>query len=100
MPGYGRAPVTAELKVVTSSGSGKSPQEQIEAAKEAAGASGLASEAGPETILLAGGRDEVLQATTKVLDAALAAGAEAIEVKVEAEADADRFEDVSEEEKT
>ena len=100
MPGYGRAPVTAELKVVASDGSAKPPQEQIKAAKEAAGASGLASEAGPETILLAGRRDEVLQATTNTMEAALAAGAEAIEVKVEAEADADRFEGVSAEKET
>lgn len=98
MPGYERAPVTAEMKVATSSGSGKSSQEQIEVAKEVAGASGLASEAGPETILLAGGRDEVLRATTKVVEAALDAGATLVEVKVEAEADADRFEDVSVEE--
>ncbi len=92
MPGYGRAPVSAELKVVTSDRAEMQPQDQVEAAKEAAGASGLAREAGPETIILAGDREEVLKATMKILEAALDAGAEAVELKVEAEADADRFE--------
>jgi uncharacterized protein YqgV (UPF0045/DUF77 family) len=92
MPGYERAPISAELKVVTSDRAKRPPQGQIEAAKEAAGASGLAHEAGPETMILAGGRDEVLQEMTKVIDAALDAGAQAVEIKVDAEADADRFE--------
>jgi uncharacterized protein YqgV (UPF0045/DUF77 family) len=92
MPGYERAPISAELKVVTSDRAKRPPQDQIEAAKEAAGASGLAHEAGPETMILAGGRDEVLQEMTKVIDAALDAGAQAVEIKVDAEADADRFE--------
>ena len=43
MPGYERAPVSAELKVVTSDGGGTSPEDQISATKEAAGASGLAA---------------------------------------------------------
>lgn len=92
MPGYERAPISAELKVVTSDRAKRPPQDQIEAAKEAAGKSGLAHEAGPETMMLAGGRDEVLQATMQVLGAALDAGAQAVEIKVDAEADADRFE--------
>lgn len=92
MPGYERAPISAELKVVTSDRAKRPPQDQIEAAKEAAGASGLAHEAGPETMILAGGRDEVLQATMQVSGAALDAGAQAVEIKVDAEADADRFE--------
>ena len=91
MPGYERASVSAELKVVTSDRAERAPREQVEAVKEAAGASGLAHEAGPETIILAGGRDAVLQATVKVVEAALEAGAEAVEVKVEAEADAEKF---------
>ena len=91
MPGYERAPVSAELKVVPSDRAENPPQDQIEAAKEAAGSTGLAHEAGPETIMLAGGREEVLQATMKVVGAALDAGAEAVEIKVESEADADRF---------
>ena len=91
MPGYERAEVSAELKVATSDRAENTPQDQLKAAKNAAGASGLAHEAGPETTVLAGSREEVLQATMKVIDAALDAGAKAVEVKVEAEADADRF---------
>lgn len=91
MPGYERAPVTAELKVVTSSGAERPPQDQIEVAKEAAGESDLAREAGPESIVLAGSREEVLRATKKVIEAALDAGAEAVEIKIGVETDADRF---------
>ena len=91
MPGYERAPVSAELKVVSSDRAEKSPQDQVEAAKEAAGASGLANEAGPDTIMLSGGRSEVLEATVKVMEAALDAGADAVEAKVEVEGDSDRF---------
>ncbi len=91
MPGYERAPVSAELKVVTSDGGGTSPEDQVAAAKEAAGASGLAREAGPDTVMLAGSRAEVLRAMAETLETALDAGAKAVEIKVEAEADADRF---------
>lgn len=91
MPGYERAPVSAELKVMASDRVEKPPQDQIKVAKEAAGASGLAREAGPETIMLSGDRKEVLEAAMKVLETAFRAGAKAVEVKVEAEADADRF---------
>lgn len=91
MPGYERAPVSAELKVVPTDRADRPPQDQIEAAKEAAGTSGLAREAGPEAVVLAGGREEVLRAAMEVVNAALDAGAQAVEVKVEAEAEADRF---------
>ena len=91
MPGYFRAELTAELEVVTSPEAEKSPQEQVETAKEAASGSGLAREAGPKTTVLAGGRQEVLQATMRVIEAALEAGAHAVQVKVEAEGDAPRF---------
>ena len=91
MPGYERVQLSAELKVVPSGRIEKPSREQIEAAKSAAGDTGLAREAGPETIILAGEREEVLEATMKVVEAALVAGAHAVEVKVEAEADADRF---------
>lgn len=94
MPGYERAQLSAELKVVASERAEKPPQDQVEAAKSAAGETGLAREAGPETTMLAGGREEVLEATTKVIEAALDAGAKAVEVKVEAEADTGRFGDV------
>lgn len=91
MPGYERAEVSAELKILTSDWAEKPPQDQVEKAKETAGSTGLASEAGPETIMLSGSREEVLEATMKVLDAALDAGAKSIEMKLVAEADADRF---------
>ncbi len=91
MPGYERAPVTAELKVVIADRAERPPQDQIGAAKEAAGESGLAREAGPETILLAGDRKAVLEATMKVVAAALDAGAHAVDARVEAEREAGRF---------
>ena len=91
MPGYERAQLSAELKVVPSERAEKPLRDQIEAAKSAAGETGLAREAGPDTIMLAGEREEVLEATMKVIEAALDAGARTVEVKVEAEADADRF---------
>ena len=91
MPAYERAQLSAELEVVTSPGAETSPREQVEAAKAAASESGLAHEAGPETTVLAGGRKEVLQATMQIIEAALEAGAHAVNVKVEAEGEAPRF---------
>jgi uncharacterized protein YqgV (UPF0045/DUF77 family) len=91
MPGYNRAELSAELTIVPSREAESSPQSQIEAAKQAASASGLAHEAGPETTVLAGRRSEVLEAVRKVIDASLDAGAHAVQVKVEAEAEATRF---------
>jgi uncharacterized protein YqgV (UPF0045/DUF77 family) len=85
MPGYNRAEISAELSVVTSREAEKSPREQIEAAKQAAGDSGLAYEAGPETTVLSGERSEVLEATRKVIEASLDAGAHVVQVKIEAE---------------
>ena len=85
MPGYNRAEVSAELRVVTSPEAERSPQEQIEAAMRAASDSGLAHEAGPETTVLSGGRSEVLEATRRVIEASLDAGVRVVEVKVEAE---------------
>jgi uncharacterized protein YqgV (UPF0045/DUF77 family) len=91
MPGYNRAEISAELTVVTTTEAERSPQEQVEAAKQAASDSGLAHEAGPETTVLAGGRSEVLEAMRKVIEASLDAGAHVVEVKVEAQEDAARF---------
>ena len=91
MPAYERAELTAELTVVPSSEAESPPREQVEAAKRAAGESGLAREAGPEITALAGGRREVLEASLKVIEAALDAGAHAVEVRVEAEGEAERF---------
>ena len=91
MPVYERAQLSAELEVVTSPEAERSPRDQVEAAKAAASESGLAREAGPETTVLAGGREEVLQATMRVIEAALDAGAHAVNVNVEAEGEAQRF---------
>ena len=91
MPAYERAELTAELTVVPSSEAEQPPQEQVEAAKRVAGESGLAREAGPEITALAGGRREVLEASLKVIEAALDAGAHAGEARLEAEGEAKRF---------
>jgi hypothetical protein len=85
VPAYERAELSAELKVLPSSEAERSPREQIEVAKRAA------SDSGPETTVLAGGRREVLEATMKTVEAALDAGAHAVEVKVEAEGESERF---------
>jgi uncharacterized protein YqgV (UPF0045/DUF77 family) len=91
MPGYERAEISAELTVVPSERAEKPPREQVEAAKTAAGETGLAHEAGPETLVLAGDRREVLEATMEVIEASLDAGVSAVEIKLEAEGDAPRF---------
>lgn len=91
MPGYHRAQVSAELTVVPSTDGRDPPRAQIEAAERAAGDSGLAHESGPGSTLLAGSRDEVLEATRKVIEASLDAGAHIVHVKVEATGDAQRF---------
>lgn len=93
MPGYYRAELSAELKVVPSPEAEKSPREQTEAARRAAGETGLAHEAGPETVVLAGARKEVLDALSKVIETSLDAGARTVEIKVEAEGDAPRFDE-------
>ncbi len=91
MPGYYRAELSAELKISASPEAEKSPKGQMEVARDAAGETGLAHEAGPEAIVLAGGRKEVLAAMSKVIEASLDAGARTVEIKVEAEGDAGRF---------
>jgi uncharacterized protein YqgV (UPF0045/DUF77 family) len=91
VPGYERVELSAELRVVPSPTGEEAPQEQIEAAKRAAGESGLAREAGPEITVLAGDRAEVLEALFEAIRASLDAGARTIEVKVEAEVEAERF---------
>jgi uncharacterized protein YqgV (UPF0045/DUF77 family) len=87
VPGYERAEVTAELTVRSL----EDTNEAFDAAKRSAGETGLARDAGPEALMLAGGRVEVLEAVGKVLEAALEAGAREVNMKVEAEADADSF---------
>jgi uncharacterized protein YqgV (UPF0045/DUF77 family) len=91
MPAYNRAELSAELTVVSSPRAERPPREQVEAAVEAAGATGLAHEASPDSTVLAGGREEVLAAVLEVLEAALDAGAREVRVKVEAERDAAHF---------
>ena len=86
MPAFERAELTAELKVLASGGDGP-----VEAAKTAAGQTGIAHEAGPETMVLAGGHREVLDAVTRVVEAALDAGAAGVELRVEVEREAERF---------
>jgi uncharacterized protein YqgV (UPF0045/DUF77 family) len=91
VPAYERADLNAELKVVPSKDADRPPREQIEAAKRAAGESGLAREAGPETTMLSGERHEVLEAAIRVVEASLDAGARAVEVKIEAQGEAPSF---------
>jgi uncharacterized protein YqgV (UPF0045/DUF77 family) len=91
MPGHTRADLSAELKIVPSPHAEKAPRAQIEAGMQAATASGLAHESGPETTVLAGGRDEVLEALMEVIGTALDAGVHTVQVKVEAERDAGKF---------
>ena len=88
MPGYERAELTAELKVLPS---GENGRQQVEAAKTAAAETGLAHEAGPETLVLAGDRREVLDGARSVAEAALEAGAHRVDLKIEAQGDAPRF---------
>jgi hypothetical protein len=87
VPGYERAELSAELGVAPST------DRLTETVRAAAGDTGLAREAGPETVVLSGGRREVLEAVTAVVNAALDAGAREIEVRVEAEGDAPRFDE-------
>jgi uncharacterized protein YqgV (UPF0045/DUF77 family) len=91
VPGYNRAELTAELKVLASADAERAPKEQIEAARRAASESGLAREAGPEITALAGERSEVLGAMLEVIEASLDAGARAVQVNVETEGDSPRF---------
>lgn len=91
MPGYERAELSAELRVVASPEAASPPREQLQAARRAASESGLAREAGTEITVLAGARREVLEATVRVVDAALDAGARAVRVEVEVQGEAPRF---------
>lgn len=93
MPAYERAELNAELTVVASTTAEKPPQEQVEAAKAAASETNLARESGPETIVLAGGREEVLEGVRWIVEAALDAGARSVRVEVEAQGDAERFDE-------
>ena len=92
MPGYNRAELSAEVRVVPSSHGEKPPREQVEAVMRAASDSGLSTlESGPGTTALAGGRSEVLDTVRKVIEAALDAGAEEVRLKVEAQEESGKF---------
>jgi uncharacterized protein YqgV (UPF0045/DUF77 family) len=94
VPGYNRAELSVEIKILPSNHGAKSPREQITAGTKAASSSGLsAHEAGPDTTVLAGSRSEVLDAVRQVIDAALDAGAGEVQVKVEAQGEAEKFGD-------
>jgi hypothetical protein len=60
------------------------PEEAFAAARAVADPSGLAREAGPTAMLLAGSRTDVLGTLNDVVAAALDAGAQEIDVRLEA----------------
>lgn len=92
MPGYNRAELNAELKIVPSERAEESLQAQVEAGMRAVKESGLAAhESGPGTTAISGGRSEVLGAVVKVIKASLDAGARTVEVKIEAQEEAGKF---------
>ena len=92
MPGYNRAELSVEIKLLPSTQGEKAPREQIAAGAEAANSSGLSThEAGPDTTALAGGRSEVLDAVRQVIDAALDAGVGEVQVKVETQGESGKF---------
>ncbi len=92
MPGYNRAELSAELRIVPSSQGAKAPREQVEAGMRAASDSGLpALESGPDSTALAGRRGEVLDAVRRVIEASLDAGAGEVHVKVEAQGESGKF---------
>jgi uncharacterized protein YqgV (UPF0045/DUF77 family) len=92
MPGYNRAELSVEMKILPSAQGVRSPREQIAAGARAANASGLSThEAGPGLTALAGRRGEVLDAVRKVIDAALDAGAGEVQVKVETQGESGKF---------
>ena len=57
----------------------------LAAARQVGGATGLAREAGPETLALAGDRGPVLEASLRAVEAALDAGAERVQASFEPE---------------
>jgi uncharacterized protein YqgV (UPF0045/DUF77 family) len=71
------AELTAELTIAPED------DQAVRAGRQAAADTGLALDAGPTTTALSGARGEVLDALSRVLDAALTAGATTVEVRLE-----------------
>ncbi len=78
------AELVVEFTIEPSRKAERDPQDQVEAGREVASASGLAREAGPETTELAGGREEVLETLYKMIETSLNAGAATVQIKLEA----------------
>ena len=76
------AELTAELTIAPGE------VQAVRAGREAAAQTGLALDTGPTSTALSGARGEVLEALSRVLDAALSAGASTVEVKLEVPRDA------------
>jgi uncharacterized protein YqgV (UPF0045/DUF77 family) len=77
------AELTAELTIAPAA-----DDRAVAAGREAAAQTGLALDTGPTTTALSGARGEVLDALSRVLDAALSAGATTVEVRLEVPTDA------------
>jgi hypothetical protein len=75
--------LVVEFTIEPSRESAQGPQATVEAGREAADASGLAREAGPDELALAGGRAEVLETLFEVIEASLDAGARTVRIKLE-----------------
>ncbi|HWM10449.1 MAG TPA: hypothetical protein VNO82_13950 [Solirubrobacteraceae bacterium] len=74
------AELTAEFSI-------EGPVEAIDAARDAAGPSGIAREAGPGVTALSGSREQVLATLADVVLASLDAGARRFDVRLEAPAE-------------